>query len=210
MYNPVHFREVRPEELHAFIRAHPLGTLVTTGPDGPEASHLPVFLDADAGRLRCHMARSNQQWRQLVSGGRVLMIFTGPGHYITPNWYPEKRKHGKVVPTWNYVAVHVSGSARVFEDSPSLFSHLHELTNFNEASFAEPWSVADAPAEYVEGMTRAIVGVEIIVDRMEGKWKVSQNRSEEDKQGAIAGLNGLDSDAAQEMADLIRDRALPR
>jgi len=210
MYNPAHFREDRPEELHAFIRAHPLGTLVTSGPDGPEATHLPVFLDADAGRLRCHMARSNPQWRQIVPGGRVLMIFTGASHYITPNWYPEKRKHGKVVPTWNYVAVHVSGSARVFEDSTSLLRHLHELTNFNEAGFAERWSVADAPQDFVEGMSRAIVGVEITVDRLEGKWKVSQNRSVEDQQGVIAGLEGLGSPASQDMADLMRVRAAER
>jgi len=210
MYNPVHFREVRPEELHAFIRAHPLGTLVTSGPEGPEASHLPVFLDADAGRLRCHMARSNQQWRQLMSGGRVLVIFTGAGHYITPNWYPEKRKHGKVVPTWNYVAVHVSGSARVFDDSTSLLRHLNELTDFNEAGFAERWSVADAPPEFLEGMARAIVGVEITVDRIEGKWKVSQNRSAEDQQGVIGGLEALGSPAGKEMAQLMRDRAAER
>jgi transcriptional regulator len=206
MYNPVHFREARPDVLHAFIRAHPLGTLVTSGPDGLDASHLPVFLDANTGRLRCHMARANPQWRQLGSGGRVLMIFTGASHYITPNWYPEKRKHGKVVPTWNYAAVHVSGSACLFEDSASLLRHLHELTNFNEAGFAERWSVADAPAEYVEGMTKAIVGVEIAVDRIEGKWKVSQNRSAEDQQGVIAGLDGLSSHTAREMADLIRRR----
>ena len=210
MYNPVHFREEHPEELHAFIRAHPLGTLVTSGPDGPEASHLPFFLDAVTGRLRCHMARANPQWRQLGSGGRVLMIFTGASHYITPNWYPEKRKHGKVVPTWNYTAVHVSGSASLFEDAPSLLRHLNELTDFHEAGFAERWSVADAPAEYVEGMTRAIVGVEIQMDRMEGKWKVSQNRSAEDQQGVIAGLDELGSYTAQEMADLMRDRTLPR
>jgi transcriptional regulator len=210
MYNPVHFREVRPDVLHAFIRAHPLGTLVTSGPDGPEATHLPVFLDAEAGRMRCRMARSNPQWRRLASGEPVLMIFTGAGHYITPNWYPEKRKHGKVVPTWNYVAVHVSGTARVFEDSPSLLRHLHELTDFHEAGFAERWSVADAPPEYIEGMAKAIVGVEIAVQRIEGKWKVSQNRSAEDQQGVIAGLEGLGSHAGQEMAELMRHRRLPR
>jgi len=210
MYNPVHFREVRPDVLNAFIRAHPLGTLVTSGTDGPEACHLPIFLDAEAGRMRCHMARSNPQWRQIVSGGRALVIFTGASHYITPNWYPEKRKHGKVVPTWNYAAVHVSGPARLFEDSPALLQHLHELTNFNEASFAERWSVGDAPPEYLENMTKAIVGVEITMERMEGKWKVSQNRSVEDQQGVIAGLDGLGSYTAQEMADLMRDRTLPR
>jgi len=207
MYNPVHFREERENVLHAFIRAHPLGALVTSGPDGPEASHLPMFLDADAGRMRCHMARSNPQWRQLSNSGAALVIFSSAGHYITPNWYPEKRKHGKVVPTWNYVAVHVTGAAHLFEDSPSLLRHLHELTDFHEAGFAKRWSVADAPSEYVENMTKAIVGVEIAMERIEGKWKVNQNRSAEDRQGVMAGLDGLDSDAGQEMAALMRDRS---
>ncbi len=206
MYNPPPFPEVRAEVLHAFIRAHPLGTLITSGPEGPDATHLPVFLDADAGFIRCHMARGNPQWRSLVSGEKVLVIFAGANHYITPNWYPEKRKHGKAVPTWNYVAVHVSGTTRLFEDPPSLLRHLHELTDFHESGFAERWSVADAPAEYIEGMTKAIVGVEIAMDRIEGKWKISQNRSAADQQGVIAGLDALGSHASQEMANLMRDR----
>jgi transcriptional regulator len=208
MYNPGPFQENRLDVLHAFIPAHPLGTLVTNGPDGPEATHLPLFLDAPAGLLRCHMARTNPQWRRLASGQsdrRVLVIFTGAGHYITPNWYPEKQQHGKVVPTWNYVAIHATGAARLFEDSPSLMRHLNELTDSMEAGFAEPWSVADAPADYIEGMTKGIVGVEIAVDRIEGKWKLSQNRSASDQQGVIARLDGLGSNAGRDMANLMRD-----
>ena len=135
MYNPLSFVETRPDVLHAFIRANPLGTMVTNGPDGPEATHLPMFLDADSQncRLRCHMARANPHWRLLQSDARVLVIFAGAGHYITPNWYTSKREHGKVVPTWNYLAVHARGGARAFEDTPSLLGHVAELTDSQEA-----------------------------------------------------------------------------
>jgi transcriptional regulator len=210
MYNPAGFAETSVDVLHAFIRANPLGTLVTNGPDGPEATHLPLFLDATAGLLRCHMARANPQWRGLQSGGRALVTFVGADHYITPNWYPAKRAHGKVVPTWNYVAIHAAGAACLFEDTPSLLRHLNELTDSQEIVFSERWSVGDAPPEYVEGLTKAIVGVEISVDRLEGKWKVSQNRSAEDQQGVIAGLETLGSCASKNMANLIRDRRSAR
>lgn len=213
MYNPVSFAETNVDLLHAFMRAHPLGILVTNGPDGPEATHLPLFLDvgeAQNGLLRCHMARANPQWQGLQPGGRVLVIFNGADHYITPNWYPSKREHGKVVPTWNYAAVHVTGAARVFEDTPSLLRHLNELTDFAEAGFPEPWSVADAPPDYVEGMAKSVVGVEIAVERIEGKWKMSQNRPEADRQGVIAALDALGSHAGHEMANLMRARKLPR
>ena len=205
MYNPAHFAETRPDVLHAFMRSHPLATLVTNGPDGPEAVHLPVFLDADFGFLRCHMARANPQWRQVESGGRALVIFADPGHYITPSWYPSTREHGKVVPTWNYAAVHVTGNARTFEDTASLLRHLNELTDSHEAGLPERWSVSDAPPEFIESMTRAIVGVEIAIEKMEGKWKISQNRSEKDREGAIAGLDAQGSHAGHEMANLMRD-----
>jgi len=203
MYSPAAFVETRAELLHAFMRAHPLGILVT---NGPEATHLPLYLDASGQFLRCHMARANPQWRQLESGGQALAIFNGPDHYVTPNWYPSKREQGKVVPTWNYVAVHVTGKAQLFEDTVSLLRHLNELTDSHEAGFAEPWSVADAPAEYVEGLTRAIVGVEITIGRIEGKCKVNQNRSVQDQDGVIAGLDALGSHASLEMANLMRDR----
>jgi transcriptional regulator len=207
MYNPVSFAETNVDLLHAFIRAHPLGILVSNGPDGPEAAHLPLFLDARAGLLRCHMARANPQWQRLEPGGRVLVIFSGPNHYITPNWYPSKREHGEVVPTWNYAAVHVTGTARVFEDTVSLLRHLGELTDAQEAGFPEPWSVADAPQDYVEGMAKAVVGVEIAVERIEGKWKMSQNRSDADRKAVIAALDALGSHAGHEMANLMRARS---
>ncbi|MGA2711697.1 MAG: FMN-binding negative transcriptional regulator [Bryobacteraceae bacterium] len=205
MYNPDLFAETRLDVLHAFIRTHPLGILVTNGAEGPEATHLPLFLDTSAGLLRCHMARANPQWQQLKAGGQVLVIFSGPDHYVTPNWYPSKREHGKVVPTWNYLAVHVAGPARLFDDTLSLIRHLQELTDSQEAGFAAPWSVADAPPGYIEGMTKAIVGVEIAVERIEGKRKLSQNRSADDRQGVIAGLDELGSHASREMANLMRD-----
>ena len=210
MYNPAPFVETRVDVLHTFIRAHPLGALVTNGPGGPEATHLPFFLDPSATLLRCHMARANPQWRQIESGGRVLVIFSGASHYITPSWYPAKREHGKVVPTWNYVAIHASGFARLFEDTPSLLRHLNELTDAQESGFAERWSVADAPPEYVVGLTKAIVGIELAVDRIEGKWKVSQNRPAADQQGVIAGLDEVGSHDSHEMANLLRDRRSAR
>jgi len=204
MYNPASFAETRVEILHQFIRANPLGTLITSVPEGPEATHLPFFLDAPAGLLRCHMARANPQWQHLQSGGRALVTFVGANHYITPSWYPSKREHAKVVPTWNYIAIHATGTALLFADTPGLVRHLNELTDFQELGFSQRWSVADAPPKYVEGLTNAIVGVEISVDRLEGKWKLSQNRSAEDQQGVIAGLEAIGSPAGQEMATLVK------
>jgi transcriptional regulator len=210
MYIPPLFAETRVDVLHAFIRAHPLGTLITNGPHGPEATHLPVFLDASSGLLRCHMARANPHWRRFESDTRVLVIFSGADHYVTPTWYPSTREHGKVVPTWNYVAVHAAGTARLFADAPSLLRHLNELTDSHEAGFAEGWSVADAPPEYIESLAKTIIGVEIAIDRLEGKWKVSQNRPEADQQGVIAALDAIDSHASHEMANLMRDRKATR
>lgn len=210
MYNPPCFAETRVDMLHAFLRAHPFGALLTNGVDGPEVTHLPFFLDASAGLLRCHMARANPHWRQLQSGARVLALFTGPHHYITPNWYVSKQEHGKVVPTWNYTAVHASGPARIFEDPPSLLRHIHELTDAQESGFATPWSVADAPQEHIADLSKAIVGVEITIHLMEGKWKLNQNRSAADRDSVIAGLEALDTHAAREMAILMRDPARQR
>jgi len=210
MYNPASYAEMRLDVLHAFIRAHPLGALVKNGPNGPEATHLPFFLDAPAGLLRCHMARANPFWKGLGSDGGVLVIFAGADHYVTPSWYPSKRENGKVVPTWNYITIHATGPAHLFEDTPSLLRHLHEITDAQEARFAQQWSVADAPPDYVEGLTKAIVGVEIAVKLLEGKWKVSQNRYATDQEGVLAGLEALDSPASREMADHIRDRTKSR
>ncbi|HEX4137516.1 MAG TPA: FMN-binding negative transcriptional regulator [Bryobacteraceae bacterium] len=212
MYNSALFAEDRLDVLQDFIRAHPFGTLVANGPEFPEASHLPIFLDASsglgtsAGLLRCHVTRNNPLVKLLEGGPRVLVIFTGAHHYVTPNWYPSRKEYGKVVPTWNYVAVHATGTARLFEDTPSLLRHVSELTDSHEAGFAEHWSVNDAPPGYVETLSRGIVGVEVAIDRIEGKWKVNQNRPEADQLGVIDGLDALGSPVGREMADVMRKR----
>jgi transcriptional regulator len=209
MYTPASFAESRVDVLHDFIRQHPLAALVSGGSDGLEANHVPMVLDAGippSGVLRCHLARANPQWRTFASSPAVLAIFQGAEHYITPSWYAAKKEHGKVVPTWNYTAVHVWGRARLFEAPERLIEHLEELTAQNESSFSEPWSVADAPRDFVQAMTKAIVGVEIAIERIEGKWKASQNRSSADQQGVVKGLEDIGSEGSLGMARIVFDR----
>jgi transcriptional regulator len=209
MYNPAPFAEDRIDILHAFIRRHPLAALVSCGVNGPEATHVPVVLHTEIGPqgvLRCHVARANTHWKSMEAAP-VLAIFQGPQHYITPTWYPSKQEHGKVVPTWNYLAVHVRGRAQLFEEQAPLVEHLRELTAQNEAEFENPWSVNDAPADYIKALSKAIVGIEISIETMQGKWKVSQNRSQADRHGVAAGLTSLDSPASLEMAELVKQRS---
>lgn len=208
MYNPAPFAEKRIDVLDDFIRKNPLATLISCGAAGLTASHLPMVLhvEEESPVLRCHLARANSQWKDFGEHASVLAIFHGPEQYITPSWYASKQEHGKVVPTWNYVAVHVRGRAKLFE-GPELLAHLSSLTDHNEGAFEKPWSVDDAPAQYIEALTKAIVGIEISVDSMEGKWKTSQNRPESDRHGVVTGLRQLDSEASLAMADLI-DRSL--
>lgn len=206
MYNPRSFVEDRIDVLHEFIRQHPFATIVTCGANGPEASHVPVMLHPDIGSngvLRCHFARANDQWKTVQLSSGVLAIFQGSHHYISPSWYPAKQEHGKVVPTWNYVAVHVRGQAKLFENRDELIAHLNALTNQNERTFEKPWSVGDAPADYVEAMTKAIIGIEISIEGIEGKRKLGQNRSEADRQGVVAGLSAIGSPRSLEMAHLV-------
>lgn len=208
MYTPSLFVEERVEVLHSFIRQNPLAVIVTCGSQGPEATHVPVVLHADGGSkgiLRCHFARANSQWKTIESSPSVLAIFQGPQHYISPSWYPSKQEHGKVVPTWNYVAVHVRGRARLFENH-ELIEHIHVLTDQNEQAFGKPWSVDDAPKDYIEGMSRAIIGIEIAIDAIEGKWKLNQNRSKSDREGVVAGLRALGSPESVKMAELVAER----
>ncbi len=205
MYNPAPFPEHDAAALYSFIREHPLGLLVVAPAHGLEASHLPMFLDSDQGRLRAHMARANPQWRALA-GAKVLAVFTGPQHYISPNWYPSKEEHGRVVPTWNYVAVHVEGTASLIEEPAALLAHLNELTDRNEAAVGLGWKVGDAPPDYIDALAKTIVGIEVAIIKVEGKWKVSQNRASRDRQGAIGGLEALGTPASLEMAELIRSR----
>lgn len=208
MYTPRQFVEDRIEVLDEFVRAHPFGILVSNGSDAPHATHLPMHLErtGTAAVLRCHLARANPHWQMLQSSPMVLAIFSGPHHYITPSWYPSKQAHGRVVPTWNYVAVHATGKARLFE-GPELIQHVKDLTLQHEAGFDLKWRVEDAPADYINGLSKAIVGVEISIERWEGKWKLNQNRPEADREGVIHGLEAVASPASLEMAALMqRDR----
>jgi transcriptional regulator len=203
MYNPAPFVENRTDTLHAFIREHPFAALVTWGPNGLLATHAPMLLDADAkpqSVLRCHIARANPQWRELQSSPAALVIFSGPHHYISPSWYPSTQEHGRVVPTWNYVAVHVWGRARIFEDPDLLMPYLRELTREHEAGLEKPWSIDDAPPQFIDTMAKAIVAIEIVIERIAGKWKLGQNRSSEDRAGAIQGLEKLDTPQSREVA----------
>lgn len=191
MYQPPHFREDRLDVLHGLIRANPLGAIVTLGAEGLTANHVPFIVDDCAGRLgilRAHLARANPQWRDFDGEREAVIMFQGADAYITPSWYPLKAETGKVVPTWNYAIVHVHGRPRAIEDRDWLLRHISELTDINEAGRELPWSVSDAPPEFVAGLMKGIVGVEIEITRIEGKWKASQNRSEADRAGVAEGL----------------------
>lgn len=190
MYLPAHFKEDRIDVLHRLIEHHPLGTLVTHGADGLAANHIPFLVDpgpAPFGTLRCHVARSNPVWRQ-ANGQEVLVVFQGPDAYITPSWYPSKKEHGKVVPTWNYAVVHGHGTLRAVDDAEWMRDFLSTLTRQFEASMPKPWEITDAPADFIENTLRAIVGIEIPLTGIQGKWKTSQNRSRADREGVAAGL----------------------
>ena len=210
MYQPPLFQETRREILHGLIRAHPLGLLVSNGPEGPVANPLPFLLDADVppnGRLRVHLARANPQWRLLADNPQapVLVVFQGVDTYVTPSWYETKRETGKVVPTWNYAIVQVRGAVRVIEDGEWIAQQITDLTAFHESARAEPWAVADAPAPFIQSQIKGIVGMEIDIAEISGKWKVSQNRPVADRAGVAAGLATEASGAGSvEMAGLVR------
>jgi transcriptional regulator len=209
MYNPPHFQEQRPEVLHQLIREHSLAALVTLGTEGLIANHVPLILDPAAGELgtlRGHLSRMNPQWRDSLPDVQALAIFQGPAAYITPSWYPSKDAGGKVVPTYNYMVVHVHGPLQTYDDPRLLERNVRDLTELHEARFAQPWSVDDAPADYVQGMLKGIVGIEIPIARLEGKWKLSQNRPPEDRQGAVDGLRQAGDPLSVAMEDYIASR----
>lgn len=205
MYLPKHFAETDLGVLHALMRAHPLATLVTQGPDGLDANHIPLKLDAGAGphgTLRGHIARANPLASDAAVNRKILAIFKGPDSYISPSNYATKAEHGKVVPTWNYVAVHAHGELRLVDDRDWLLAQLEALTATHEAGLPQPWSIDDAPADYIGKMLGAVVGIEIVIDRLIGKWKVSQNQPAKNKTSLIAALE----QSGHPMADLIRQR----
>ena len=204
MYLPKHFAEDDIAEMHALMRARPLATLVSHGPDGLDANHVPLLL-ADAaphGKLQGHVARANPLWQPGRVTGEVLVVFHGDESYISPSGYATKAEHGKVVPTWNYTAVHAYGELRVIDDPDWIFAQVSALTATSEAALPQPWAVTDAPADYIGKMLGAIVGIEITITRLLGKWKVSQNQPAVNQASLIAALEK----AGDPMAGLIRAR----
>ena len=209
MYIPKAFDETSVPVMQAFVEAHPFGALITMGTAGLFASHIPMMLERGAeslGVLKGHVSRANPQWKEYAPEVEALAIFSGPQHYITPAWYPEKQETGRVVPTWNYVAVHVYGRMTVFEDADWLRAHVESLTNVHEAGMATPWKVSDAPEEYVSALVKGIVGFEFAVTRWEGKWKASQNRAERDRHGVAEGLGELGTEDARAMRAIVEKR----
>jgi transcriptional regulator len=207
MYQPPHFREDDLSVQHALIRDQPFGLLISTGADGPVANAIPFHLDTTQGakgRLQTHVARANSQWQDISDGAQVLVVFQGVHHYVTPSWYQTKRETGKVVPTWNYAMVQVRGPARVIDDPVWLRAQIEALTRGQEDGRAEPWAVGDAPAEFIASQIKGIIGIEIDIAEIEGKWKVSQNRSADDQKGVIEGLAATAGPDAACMAELVR------
>ncbi|CAM0998239.1 Negative transcriptional regulator [Rhodanobacter sp. Root179] len=199
MYTPKHFQETRSEALHGLIRAYPFATVVTHGAGGLAANHLPFEL-VD-GVLHGHVARGNELAQQ--DGAEVLLVFQGLDGYISPNWYPSKHETGREVPTWNYAVVHVHGRLKVIDDAAWLRRLLETLTDHHEAGQPQPWKIGDAPEDHVEKSLRAIVGLEISIDRIEGKFKLSQNHPARNRAGVIAGLRERDGDGDVELAALM-------
>ncbi|HEY1931229.1 MAG TPA: FMN-binding negative transcriptional regulator [Acetobacteraceae bacterium] len=203
MYLPSMFKEDRIEHLHGFIRGVGIATLVTQTQDGLIASHVPLLLDtqpAPYGTLIGHLARPNPQARGAI--GEALAIFQGPDAYVTPSWYATKRATGKVVPTWNYVAIHAYGPVEFFDDAARLLDVVTRLTERQESTRAAPWAVSDAPDDFIQGMLKGIVGFAIPIARLEGKWKMSQNRPAEDRAGVVTGLT---EEGRGDVATLVED-----
>ncbi|UJJ58964.1 MULTISPECIES: FMN-binding negative transcriptional regulator [Rhodanobacter] len=196
MYTPKHFVESRVEALHGLIRAYPFATLVTRAADGLTANHLPFELVGEV--LHGHVARGNELAR--LDGAEVLLVFQGPDGYISPNWYPSKHETGREVPTWNYAVVHVHGRLRVIDDAAWLRRLLETLTDHHEAGQPQPWKITDAPDDHIEKSLRAIVGLEVVVERIEGKFKLSQNHPARNRAGVIAGLRGRNGGGDAELA----------
>jgi transcriptional regulator len=208
MYIPNANREDRLSVLHELMEDQPFASLITVGSSGLFASHIPMILEQNGskGLLKGHLSRANTQWQDYSPSVEALAIFSGPQHYITPSWYPEKQETGKVVPTWNYVVVHAYGYLKVIEDGEWLITHLRQLTNIHEAASPVPWQVGDAPADYVASQLKGIVGLEMAIERLEGKWKVSQNRSERDRDGVAKGLAELNTTESLAMKALVERR----
>jgi transcriptional regulator len=190
------------------MRDRPFATLVSAGPSGLLGTHLPTVLKPDDGALgliECHVARANAHWKDFADGLDALLIFHGAEAYIRPSWYPSKAKHGKVVPTWNYATVHAYGRAQTIEDRAWLARHVSELTDQQERGEHAPWATSDAPPDFVAAMLKGIVGIRFEIARLEGKWKMSQNRDAADRAGTVSGLRARSEGNDPEVADLVEE-----
>lgn len=206
MYTPAHFKEDRIDVLHQLIAHHPLGTLITMTADGLNANHIPLMVDASRGEfgiLRGHVARSNPVWQTFQADVDALVVFQGPDAYISPSWYPGKKEHGKVVPTWNYAVVHAAGTLVIRDDAAWMRAFLNGITDHFESQKSAPWKMSDAPEDYLQTMMRMVVGIEIPIKTLTGKWKVSQNRPAADREGVAKGLVLGQSEAERKMAALV-------
>ena len=205
MYQPTHFSQTDAAQIRALVSAHPLATLCHQAGGQPTADHVPLLWEGDGGphgTLRGHVARANPLWREMT-GKTVLAVFHGPQAYVTPSWYPSKAATAKVVPTWNYAVVHLRGTLQPVEDAAWLHALVGRLTQAHEQTRAHPWAVSDAPRDYLDAMVRAIVGLEIVVTQVEAKWTVSQNRTESDRLGVVAGLSAEPTEDARAMAAFV-------
>jgi transcriptional regulator len=206
MYIPKQFEELRTDVMQAFIRSYPLATVVTHAANGLNANHIPLHLSespAPYGTLRGHVARSNRLLCDITKDTEALAVFYGPNAYITPSWYATKKETGKVVPTWNYAVVHAYGVLRVVDDSSWLRAQLDALTAENEASFPEPWAVSDAPSDHIKKMLSAIVGIEMTITKLLGKWKVSQNQPSQNQVSVVSALRASGRPESEAMAALV-------
>jgi transcriptional regulator len=206
MYTPKAFEVTDLAMLHAAMKQSELATLVTITTNGLVATHLPLLLDetrGEYGTLTGHVSRANVQWRETDANAEALIIFLGLDSYVTPNWYPAKQETGRVVPTWNYAAIHAYGRVTFIEDPEWLRAMVTGLTEKHEASFPAPWQVTDAPAVYIDSQLKAIVGFEFEIVRLEGKQKFNQNRSAEDRLGVIEGLRELEDERKTQVAELM-------
>lgn len=206
MYTPKYHALTDVAAMRTHIAEHPLGAWVCTAYNQLMANHIPFVWDAQHGghgRLLGHVSRANPVWRELASGAPSVVMFMGPDAYITPSWYPGKRAHGKVVPTWNYVTVHAHGMARAIEDTEWILDVINRLTDAQESRRDRPWKVSDAPAAYIDRMLRAVVGIEITIERLEGRLKVSQDEDEQDRLGTVEGLRRTSHTPAHILSDLV-------
>ena len=205
MYRPDLFRVDDVPQMHALMRARPFAALISNGAGGLYASHLPTVLKdtGSFGAIEFHLARANPHWKELAAGNEALMIFQGPEGYITPNWYPSKAQHGKVVPTWNFAVVHAYGRPEATNDAAWLRQHVAELTAQQERDQPKPWAPSDAPDTFINAMVRGIVGFRFAITRLEGKWKMNQNRKTQDQLGVVKGLGDRGRADDLEMADFV-------